>query len=307
MYAPLITVVTPSLNCVRYVRAALESVSNQDYPAIEHIIVDGGSTDGTLDVLQSYPHLQVIHQPGEGMYAALNAGIRLARGQIIAWLNTDDLFAEGSLRAVSREFEARADAMAVSGSVEYFRGCDDAPEVFLRVPPVTDKDYWSRMVDTPATNGWFFRPAIFDQVGFFQPAYRYVADREFFIRLALAGIHPVACTRTLYRYRQHDASSTISAQDSRLPERGSQRIRVLLEDLDMLEAFLRKEQVPTAARRVMRRSHGVRAYRLAATALFHHQIRLTMAAAARGWAFEILWPLVFLRMAGKRLTRSREE
>jgi len=302
MSVPLLSIITPSYNRAEMIADAVESVLVQDDPAFEHIIVDGASTDGTLDVLARYPHLKVLSEPDQGMYDALNKGIRLARGEIVAWLNTDDFFTCGAFKLVRDAFERSLQALAVSGGVEYFRGNPAAPHVYQRFPPVVGHDFWPRMVDTPSTNAWFFHPQVFEQVGYFNTAYRYIADRELFIRIALSGIRPIACHETLYRYRQHEDSFTISAQDSRLPERGQQRIRVLTEDLAMLESFLCQRNLPRDGRRAIRQSHSERAYRLAATALYHRQFSQSFSAACRGWGNDILWPLVFIRMAIQRLT-----
>ncbi len=78
---------------------AVGSVIKQNYFPVEHIIVDGGSTDGTLDLLAQFPHLKVVSGPDNGMYDALNKGLKLAHGEIIGFLNTDDLYAPGALEA----------------------------------------------------------------------------------------------------------------------------------------------------------------------------------------------------------------
>ena len=89
---PIITIITPSLNRAKFIEEAIKSVLNQDYPPVEHIIMDGGSTDGTLDILNSYSHLTVISQPDHGMYDAINKGIRMAKGNIIGIRNSDDYY-----------------------------------------------------------------------------------------------------------------------------------------------------------------------------------------------------------------------
>ena len=82
----------PCLNRVNLIREAIESVLAQDYPNFEHIVIDGGSTDGTLDVLREYRHLKLISEPDNGLYDAVNKGIRLAQGELIGWLNSDDVY-----------------------------------------------------------------------------------------------------------------------------------------------------------------------------------------------------------------------
>lgn len=89
---PVVSVVTPSYNSSRFIRETIESVLLQKYPAIEHIVIDGGSTDGTLDILREYSHLTWISEPDRGQSDALNKGFRQAKGEIIGWLNADDTY-----------------------------------------------------------------------------------------------------------------------------------------------------------------------------------------------------------------------
>ncbi len=89
---PTISIITPSFNRADMIAQAVESVLKQGDLPLEHIIIDGGSTDGTLDLLEQFPHLRVVSEPDDGMYDALNKGLKLAHGEIIGFLNTDDLY-----------------------------------------------------------------------------------------------------------------------------------------------------------------------------------------------------------------------
>lgn len=97
---PKFSVITPSFNQGRYIRETIESVLTQDYPNFEHWIIDGGSTDDTLEVLKGYPHLKVVSEKDCGQSDALNKGFGRATGEIIAWINSDDYYAPGAFHAV---------------------------------------------------------------------------------------------------------------------------------------------------------------------------------------------------------------
>ncbi|MEM2568057.1 MAG: glycosyltransferase, partial [Candidatus Bathyarchaeia archaeon] len=95
----LVSIITPSLNQGRFIRETLLSVKSQDYPCIEHIVIDGGSTDDTLMILKRYEgtyNLRWISEPDEGHSDAVNKGFRMAQGEIVGWLNSDDVYFDRS-------------------------------------------------------------------------------------------------------------------------------------------------------------------------------------------------------------------
>jgi glycosyltransferase involved in cell wall biosynthesis len=96
---PLVSIVTPVLNCARWIETCILSVLHQDYLKIEHIIVDGGSTDGTLEICKKYPHLMIHSKQDRGQSHAINKGFAMAQGEILAWLCADDLYEPGAVTA----------------------------------------------------------------------------------------------------------------------------------------------------------------------------------------------------------------
>ena len=104
---PKISVVTPSFNSATTLRETIESVRTQEYPALEHWVVDGGSKDTTLDILKSYPHLRWVSEKDEGHYHAMDKGTRAASGEIVAVLNADDCYRPGVISQVAQAFEKR--------------------------------------------------------------------------------------------------------------------------------------------------------------------------------------------------------
>jgi glycosyltransferase involved in cell wall biosynthesis len=301
MNRPLISIITPSFNRAAMIADAVESVLAQDYPNFEHIIVDGASNDGTLDVLKKYPHLRLVSEPDRGMYDAINKGLALARGDIVAWLNTDDLYPPGAFAAVADAFAAHPDALAISGAAETFANTADGPHILKTDRAVDDADFWRRIIETPVPNGWFFRKSLFEKIGNFNPGYRLVADREFLIRVALAGIRPIPVASTLYRYRLHEGSATFHAEDSRHPVYGPRRMEVNREDLRMIESFFVRPNLPRQVRRVMLHAHSEYAYRLSATALYHRRWYFVREGVRLGFRFDALFPLMFVRFALRRI------
>src|SRR5437899_1906048 len=113
---PLVSIVTPSFNTARFIERTIESVLSQDYPRIEYIVMDGGSTDGTLDILQRYRgRLQYVSAPDGGAVDAINRGFARSGGSILAWLNADDEYLPGAVRQGVRALAEHPGAAVVYG------------------------------------------------------------------------------------------------------------------------------------------------------------------------------------------------
>ena len=116
MPTPLVTIVTPSYNQGRFIRATIESVLSQDYGAIEYIVMDGGSTDNTAAVVREYSsRLKWISEKDRGQSDAINKGFRMAKGEIVSWLNSDDFILPGAVSLAVKAFERQPEIMAVYG------------------------------------------------------------------------------------------------------------------------------------------------------------------------------------------------
>lgn len=121
MSIPKITVITPVYNQVDYIEATILSVIEQNYENIEYIIIDGGSTDGTLDIIKKYEHdiTTWISEPDEGMYDALGKGFEMSKGEIMCWINSDDILYQGALHTMARLFKDLPHVSWVQGLQSY--------------------------------------------------------------------------------------------------------------------------------------------------------------------------------------------
>jgi glycosyltransferase involved in cell wall biosynthesis len=303
MSQPLISIITPSYNRAQFIREAIQSVLDQNYPHVEHIIIDAVSTDGTMEVLHEYSHLRVVSEPDDGMYDAINKGIRIARGEVIGLLNTDDLYSPDTFKFVSDAFDKNPAAITVVGGVATFEERNGNREFINHFAAIAPDDLWYRVIQGhPVTNAWFFRRELFDVVGFFDTNFRYAADRYFLIKIVLDnGVRPVPVHKEFYYYRQHSGSVTMTTLDSRSQEYGLVRMKILREDIAGLEGFLNRTTLPDEVSRRMRRAHGECCYRLAATALYHHDWKRASFAINHGFHYNLLWLFIFFEMAIMRL------
>jgi len=178
---PLVSIITPSLNQGRFIRDTIESVFSQDYPRLEYIVIDGGSTDDTLDILRGYGDRLIWRSaPDAGQADAVNSGFRLAKGEILGWLNSDDTYHPGAVKAAVEHLAANTEAAMVYGDAYYI----DEKNVVAGAYPTEDFDMnrlaAACIICQPTA---FIRRAAFDTVGMLDPGLRYCMDYDLWIRL----------------------------------------------------------------------------------------------------------------------------
>jgi glycosyltransferase involved in cell wall biosynthesis len=184
---PLVSIITPSYNQGRFIRQCIESVLTQDYPRIEYIIIDGGSTDETIDIIKEYEDKLIwISEKDEGQSDAINKGFKMAKGEIIAWLNSDDTY----------------EPRAVSNSVKYFMEdkdivltygegyiTNDQDERVKKFDATQEFDLWTLIhvwdyIMQPTT---FFKKETIEKLGYLDKNLNWCMDWDLWIRLANAG------------------------------------------------------------------------------------------------------------------------
>ena len=179
-----ISIITAVYNNEYEIGRAIESVLGQTFNDIEYIIVDGGSTDGTMSVVDSYKSriASIISEPDKGIYDALNKGIKLATGDVIGFMHSDDLFADATIVAQIAAAFADTSVDTVYGDLQYVRKED--PTKVIR--------YWkSSEFDLPQLKrGWmpphptvYLRRSVYDKYGVFDTSFRIAADYDFMLRI----------------------------------------------------------------------------------------------------------------------------
>lgn len=283
-----LTIVTPTLNRAALLPAAIESVLAQRHPDVEHIVVDGMSTDATPEVLARYPHLRIIREPDTGLYDALNKGIRAATGEVIGHLNSDDVYTHGTFAAAADGF-AHPTIDVVSGGAEILRA-DGVPELrFIRGRELA-LTFENVTLGAPLPNARFFRRGVYDRVGLYDARYRVAADREFLFRVALTAPRALEVEKIFYQYRSHPDSLTFGSN-------AGAEARWRDEYLAIAEGFLAGPRLPAEARLCTRRWHLRESAQAALRALLRGRPLRAAGYAVRGCRRNLTWPLMFCRHA----------
>jgi len=226
---------------------ALESVRRQSWPEVEHCVVDGGSTDGTLELLARRSDVRVIGGPDQGIYDALNKGLAAATGDVIGFLNSDDFYEKGAFEAAATAFARSSECDSVCGAARLVAGGEEVE----RYSRDEDKRLSPRtaLLGSCVLNARFFRRSVFDRLGVFSLRYRVVADREFLLRVTLAGLKTQPIGDLVYTYRRHHASLTFSGDVQNRP-------LVWRDLLTLAQDYCESNGVPEEARRIARALEG---------------------------------------------------
>lgn len=214
---PLVTIITPSFNHAAFIRETIDSVLSQDYPNIEYIIMDGGSADGTAEVVNPYlDQLTFISEKDRGQSHAINKGFAVARGQIVAWLNSDDLFLPGAVSNAVAAFKNHPSAAVVYGEGYQIDISGNIKCVFPHTQPF---DLWrlTHLSDYILQQTVFFRKSALDVVGPLREDLNYVMDWDILIRLG-KQFDFIYIPKELGCLREYEAAKTFSGGLKRVHE-----------------------------------------------------------------------------------------
>ena len=219
---PKISIVTPTLNQAQFIEECVKSVLTQDYPTLEYFILDGCSTDDTRHIVEKYQdRLTFISEKDNGQVDAINKGLRMCSGDVVAYLNSDDYYLPGSLRRIGEYFAQYPDAMAVTGKCKrvdengreinrFITGYKNLWLYTLGCRPLLTQNYISQ----PST---FWRRELLSTVGYFNPAYHYAMDYEYWLRI-IQKSKIYFINKYLAAFRIHNASITGQTSHKHLEE-----------------------------------------------------------------------------------------
>ena len=213
----LVSIVTPSFNQAPYLEDTIRSVLEQDYPNLEYIIVDGGSTDGSLEIIRRYAHRLAwwVSEKDRGQTNAINKGFARAKGEILAWLNSDDTYQPGAVAEAVAFLWGRPEVGLVYGEANFI---DENGHVIGHFPAAqTNYRRLRRGYVHIPQQAAFFRADLWRQVGPLDPSFYFAMDYDLWVRLAdLAPIQYVP--RTWANFRLHTQGKTIAADERCWPE-----------------------------------------------------------------------------------------
>lgn len=280
----------------------LESVVAQEFDSVELVVRDGASNDNTLAITEAFEtklDLNWHSQPDDGLYDALNRAIEAARGEWIGWLNCDDLYPLGTLKAVLEAIRQHPDAEMICGDAEVFRNEVGGGHRVL----YTDHHYRGKTFSADEVNlqichlnACFFHRDLLARVGTFRTDFSIVSDRDYMFRLMATSPRSVHLNRVTCRYRSHAGSLTMSNISSGLAKPlAAQRSPAALEIKRLCELHQNDELMPIAVRRWCKTVLARQAARCAAVALRQFRLMTFLRHTVRGLA---LRPRSFLWLAG---------
>jgi len=204
---PKISIITPSFNQGKFIEDAILSIKEQNYPNIEHIIIDNCSTDNTLEILKKYSHIKWVSEPDKGQSNALNKGFGMASGDILGWLNADDFYLPGALFSAIDAFNNHKRAEIVYGNWYFVNENGKEIKKFQTIPySYRAIIYYGPYIGSTAL---FFRRNIIDEGIFIDERFKYAMDWEWYARLGKNKKKFLFINSTLAGFRVHGENQSL--------------------------------------------------------------------------------------------------
>lgn len=213
MNYPKITIVTASYNQGEFLERTINSILKQNYPNLEYIIMDGGSTDGSVDIIKKYESGITFWESKKdhGQSDAINQGLKKASGEIVGWLNSDDMLADGALHTIAEAFSDSSVKMIFS-PIDMI----DADDKLIGISDRKLMDFTAMLFGSQLVNqeGIFWRNKLHERVGYLDESLHFAMDYDFFLRCCMQ-CKPVYVNKVLGRHRRHKNQKTHFADSYR--------------------------------------------------------------------------------------------
>ncbi|PRY12310.1 GT2 family glycosyltransferase [Pontibacter ummariensis] len=201
-----ISIITPTYNSEAYIKATLDSIHEQTYKNFEHVLVDGLSNDRTLDIVASYENITVISEKDNGQSDAINKGLKLVKGDILAWQNGDDLYFPDTFQTVVDYFTSHPDIDVVYG---HYQMIDNQGQWICDVRPVEWNSWlFSHGRFCPVQPTVFWRRRVTEKVGLLDESLFFCMDVDFYAKAVLNGFRFSRIPKMLGQFRVHEESKT---------------------------------------------------------------------------------------------------
>jgi len=211
MTLPLISIITPSFNQGHYIEQTICSVLNQDYPAFEHIIIDGGSQDNTIKILKKYKHLIWISEPDNGQTDAINKGLKMAKGKIVAWLNSDDFYQPKIFPYIANMFINVKNLNMLYGACNFIYEYQNKTHIVKYFPGAFSlKKLLTKCYSYIPQPAVFLSKSIVEEVGYLNETLNYAMDHDLFIKIGKKPGKVIYVPRVFSNFRKHFDSKTVS-------------------------------------------------------------------------------------------------
>jgi len=223
MTHPYLSIITPSYNQHEYLEDNLKSIKSQEYPHFEHIVIDGGSDDRTVDLLKEYEdmyNLRWISEQDRGQSHAINKGVEMAKGDWIGWQNSDDFYLPGAFNKFVRTLERNPESDLICGDLLIVDEYGEEIGRKYSIPPSKFiQKHWSLFTSNQAL---FIHRQVFESVGLLEEDYKYVMDADLFWRITKADFEITLIPEFLGAIRKHEGAKTANSVNDRQQEEAEQ-------------------------------------------------------------------------------------